>query len=88
MRKQSAMGGGRFEFHPEELDRRKEIREDRYATAFCNVLAAIESELSKCEEDIVTRESLEEWLYQRLVQEGIKRRSYESTEQTSVSGGR
>ncbi|ALS22162.1 hypothetical protein [Paenibacillus naphthalenovorans] len=67
------MGGGRFEYHPEELDRRREIREDRYATAFCNVLTAIESELAKCDGDIVTRDSLEDWLYKRLVQERLRK---------------
>lgn len=75
MRKLSAMGSSRFEFDINGLDRRKAIREDAYASAYGEVLATIEQMLTKyVDGDIVTRQSLEEWLGQELTKEFIRRR--------------
>lgn len=74
MRKLSAMGSSRFEYEPQELDQRYKIRQDIYASAYADVMAALELALSKADGDIVTRQSLEDWLCQELVKEFIKRR--------------
>ena len=74
MRKTSNMGGGRFEFAPELLDKRHSIRVDVYASAYADVIAAIEQALNRADGDIVTRQGLEEYLGGRLVQEFIRRR--------------
>ena len=74
MRKLSAMGSSRFEFEPQELDRRYKIRKDIYTSAYADVMAALELALSKADGDIVTRRNLEEWLCQELVKEFIRRR--------------
>lgn len=72
--KRSMMGSSRFEYHPQELDHRNEVRRDVQASAFADVLSAIEIALSRADGDIVTRQSLEDWLGQRLVEEFVKRR--------------
>jgi len=74
MRKLSAMGSSRFEFEPWELDIRNEIRNDIYASAYSDLLAALESALSRADGDIVTRDSLQEWLGRKLTEEFIRRR--------------
>lgn len=75
MRKQSMMGSSRFEFAPRLLQERHEQRIDAYTSAYADVLAAIEQSLAKyADGDIVTRESLQEWMGEQLVREFIRRR--------------
>ncbi|MNW53469.1 hypothetical protein D3C74_310310 [compost metagenome] len=74
MRKQSLMGSSRFEYDPEQLDKRASIRSDIYASAYSDMLAALESALDRADGDIVSRDNLEEWLGRKLVEEFIKRR--------------
>ncbi|WP_214626520.1 hypothetical protein [Paenibacillus agaridevorans] len=70
----SNMGGGRFEFAPEQLDARKTLRDDIYASAYADLLVGLETALRRADGDVVTRESLEEWLCRKLVEELIRRR--------------
>lgn len=64
----------KFGLNPRHLDERKDIRDDIYASAFADVLSGLETALSRADGDIVTRDSLQEWLGAKIVNELIRRR--------------
>lgn len=64
----------KFGLNPGLLDERESVREDIYTSAYTDVIAALETALSRADGDIVTRESLQEWLGAKLVKEFIRRR--------------
>jgi hypothetical protein len=75
MRKQSNMGGGRFEFNPNDLDKRFRERNEIYDSAFQEAWASIQFVIDNhVKPDLVSRDSLTESICRKLVERFIQQR--------------
>lgn len=70
MRNKSQMGSSKFEYNPELLDERLSIRIEKYNVALTEVKNALENALNtNVDNNIVTRDSLQEYIIQELIKD-------------------